>query len=108
VLLCPERVNERNLPEYFRRWDKLWAPEPEPMACDPEWAPASKWIALNVLSLAPGLVAIEESQVSLMRALARHGIESVPIRLRHMRTMSGGPHCVTLDLVRTGTLEDYS
>jgi glycine amidinotransferase/scyllo-inosamine-4-phosphate amidinotransferase 1 len=104
VLLCPERVREDNLPEVLRSWDKIWAPEPTPIACDPERAPASKWIALNCLSLSPEVVVVEKSQTGLMRELERHRIEPYPIRLRHMRTMSGGPHCVTLDLVRAGSL----
>lgn len=107
VLLCPERVREDNLPPYFRSWDKLYAPPPQTVPCDPTLGPASKWIALNCLSLRPDLVAVEQSQTGLMRELERRGIEPFPVRLRHMRTMSGGPHCVTLDLVRDGTLEDY-
>jgi glycine amidinotransferase/scyllo-inosamine-4-phosphate amidinotransferase 1 len=59
------------------------------------------------LSLAPDLVVVEESQRPLMRLLTRYGIESVPVRLRHMRTLGGGPHCVTLDLVRDGELASY-
>lgn len=108
VLLNPERVNDSNMPSFLRRWDRIYAPEPANIPCDPAWGPASKWIALNVLSLSPELVVVEERQVELMRALSRHGIECLPIRLRHMRTMKGGPHCVTLDLVREGPLEDYS
>jgi glycine amidinotransferase/scyllo-inosamine-4-phosphate amidinotransferase 1 len=108
VLLNPERVREDNLPAVLRRWDKLWAPEPNPTQFDPARAPASKWIALNCLSLSPDVVAVEKSQTNLMRALERHGIEPFPVQLRHMRTLSGGPHCVTLDLVRDGGLEDYS
>ncbi len=107
VLLCPERVREDNLPPYFRSWDKIWAPPPETVPCDPTLGPASKWIALNCLSVRPDLVAVEASQTSLMRIFERHGITPLPVRLRHMRTMSGGPHCVTLDLVRDGGLEDY-
>lgn len=102
VLLCPERVREDNLPEVLRSWDKIWAPEPTAIACDPGRAPASKWIALNCLSLSPEVVVVEKSQTNLIRELERHGIEPYPIQLRHMRTMSGGPHCVTLDLVREG------
>lgn len=108
VLLNPERVNEANMPVFFRRWDKIYAPEPVTVRCDPAWGPASKWIALNLLSLSPELAVVEEHQVELMQVLSKHGIESLPIRLRHMRTMKGGPHCVTLDLVRDGALEDYS
>jgi glycine amidinotransferase/scyllo-inosamine-4-phosphate amidinotransferase 1 len=107
VLLNPERVREDNLPEVLRGWDKIWAPEPDAMQVDPSRAPASKWIALNCLSLSPDVVAVEQSQTNLMRALERHGIEPFPVQLRHMRTLSGGPHCVTLDVVREGSAEDY-
>jgi N-dimethylarginine dimethylaminohydrolase len=108
VMLCPKRVSEEKLPRCLRKWDKIWVPEPVPTAVDPERQGASEWIAMNVLSLAPDLVAIEQSQVPLMRILARYGVESLPVRLRHMRTLGGGPHCVTLDLVRDGELADYS
>lgn len=107
VLLCPARVNEANLPDLFRGWDKIYAPEPDPIPCLEGWGGASKWIAMNLLSLGPDLVALEENQVGLMRVLERHGIDSLPVRLRHTRTLGGGPHCTTLDLVREGELEDY-
>ena len=108
VMFCPDRINSGNVPEFFKSWDKIYAPEPEPVHVEPDWNPASKWIALNCLSLREDLVVVEESQTSLMREFAKYGIESVPVSLRHMRTLGGGPHCVTLDLVRKGTLEDYS
>jgi glycine amidinotransferase/scyllo-inosamine-4-phosphate amidinotransferase 1 len=108
VMVSPERIRAENLPPFFRNWDVLYPPEPEPLACDPEWGPASKWIALNCLSLSPELVMVEQSQVSLMRALEGRGLSCLPVQLRHMRTLGGGPHCVTLDLVREGALEDYS
>ena len=107
VLLCPARVTEDNLPPFFRSWDKIYAPEPEPIQCEPGWGGASKWIAMNVMSLAPDLVVVEKHQQSLMRELERYGIQAHPIALRHTRTLGGGPHCITLDLVREGQLEDY-
>lgn len=107
VLLCPDRVNDRNLPDCFRHWDKLYAPEPDPAPFAPEWNGASKWIALNCLSLSPEVVVVEQSQTGLMRALERHGLTCCPVRLRHARTLGGGPHCVTLDLVREGEPADY-
>jgi N-dimethylarginine dimethylaminohydrolase len=108
VLLCPERVNENNVPALFKSWDKIYAPEPTPISCEPGWGGASKWIAMNVLSLAPDLVMVEQNQTALMQALEKFGIHSHAVSLRHMRTLGGGPHCVTLDLVRQGELEDYS
>jgi glycine amidinotransferase/scyllo-inosamine-4-phosphate amidinotransferase 1 len=107
VLLCPDRVNERNLPEYFRGWDKVYAPEPDPTDFDPAWNGASKWIALNCLSVSPDLVVVEQRQTRLMRELERHGLTCCAVRLRHARTLGGGPHCVSLDLVREGEAADY-
>jgi N-dimethylarginine dimethylaminohydrolase len=108
VLLCPDRVNDDCLPDLFRGWDTIYAPEPDPIQCIDGWGGASKWIAMNLLSLSPELVAVEENQHALMKVLEKHGIESMPVRMRHTRTLGGGPHCTTLDLVREGELEDYS
>ena len=108
VLLCPKRVTEEKLPPCFRRWDKIWSPEPVETPYDPSWSPASEWIAMNCLMLRPDLAVVEQSQTGLIHELSKHGIDSLPIRLRHARTLGGGPHCVTLDLVREGELEDYS
>lgn len=108
VLLCPTRVNDNNLPKFFQSWDKIYAPEPVDTPGDPVWVRASKWIALNCLSVAPDLIFVEKRQIGLMREFARYGIESHPVQLRHARTLGGGPHCVTLDLVRDESLEDYS
>jgi glycine amidinotransferase/scyllo-inosamine-4-phosphate amidinotransferase 1 len=108
VLCCPKRINDDNIPDFFRSWDRIYAPEPIVTPFDSAWNPSSAWIAMNVLSISPELVVVEKNQTNLMRLLKKYGIESYPLQLRHMRTMGGGPHCVTLDLVRAGTLEDYS
>lgn len=108
VMLNPVRVNEKNLPLYFKTWDKLYAPEPAEVPFEPGWCGASKWIALNCLSLGPDLVAVEQGQPGLMRVLEGYGLQCLPVRLRHARTLGGGLHCVTLDLVRDGALEDYA
>ena len=100
VLLNPERVNENNIPEFFDNWDKVWAPEPYPTQVLNDWCPASPWLGMNILNINKNLVMVEEHQVSLMRELNKWGIESVPVRMRHARTLSGGPHCITTDLVR--------
>lgn len=100
VLLNPERVKEHNVPEFFENWDKVWAPEPYPTQVLNDWCPASPWLGMNILNINKNLVMVEEHQVSLMRELEKWGIESMPVRMRHARTFSGGPHCITTDLVR--------
>lgn len=100
VLLNPSRVNWRNLPELLSRFDRVWAPEPYPTQVMNDWCSASPWLGMNILPINSELVMVEEHQVLLMKVLKKWGIESIPVKLRHARTLSGGPHCVTLDVVR--------
>ena len=108
VLLNPDRVTEQNLPDYFKSWDKIWAPEPVITPCLDNWAPGSPWIGMNILSLSPTLVAVESRQKPLINILEKSGFDVMEVDLTHCRTLSGGPHCVTLDTVRSDEYGDYS
>jgi N-dimethylarginine dimethylaminohydrolase len=54
-----------------------------------------------MLVINPNLVIVDKKQSKLMQILKDHNIESIPLELRHSRTLGGGFHCVTLDLVRS-------
>jgi glycine amidinotransferase/scyllo-inosamine-4-phosphate amidinotransferase 1 len=100
VLLNPSRVNWRNMPHFISKLDRIWAPEPFPTLVMEDWCPASPWLGMNILPINKELVMVEEHQVLLMKELKKWGIESIPVKLSHARTLSGGPHCVTLDVIR--------
>jgi N-dimethylarginine dimethylaminohydrolase len=101
MLLNPERVKSKDqLPKPLRSWDVIWAPEPVDIGCYPGYRGASKWMNINLLSITPQLVILEERQTNLRDALEEHGIESVMMPGRHQRTLSGGFHCVSLDIER--------
>lgn len=108
VLLNPSRVNEHNLPDYFKSWDKIWSVCPAETPFEKDWAVASPWIGMNVLSLSENLVAVEERQMPLIKQLESKGFDVLPVKMRHCRTLSGGPHCVTLDTIRDDKYEDFS
>lgn len=108
VLLNPSRVNENNLPEYFKSWNKIWAHEPIATPYHEHWAPASPWLSMNVLSISDKLIAVESRQTNLIAQLESNGFDVMPVQMRHCRTLSGGPHCVTLDTVRDDKYGDYS
>ncbi len=108
VLLNPSRINSSNLPEYFKYWDKIWSPDPVLTPCMEKWAPGSKWIGMNVLSLGPNTVAVEKRQTPLIKLLELNGFNVLEVNLKHCRTLSGGPHCVTLDTCRVDSYDDYS
>lgn len=107
VLLNPSRVNENNLPEYFKNWKKIWATDPVETPYLEHYAPASLWLGMNVLSLSDKLVAVEKSQTTLIKQLESNGFDVMTVQMRHCRTLSGGPHCVTLDTVREDEYDNY-
>lgn len=101
MLLNPSRIKSVDqLPEVLRNWDIIWAPEPVDIGHYPGYCNASKWVSVNLLSINPRLVVLEEHQRELSLELKKHGIDSAMLPMRHARTLGGCFHCVTLDLVR--------
>jgi glycine amidinotransferase/scyllo-inosamine-4-phosphate amidinotransferase 1 len=102
VLLNASRVTPDNCPRLLKDWEKIWVTEDQIVAQDFYQYPyASKWIALNMLSLNPETVIIDAAQTQLITTLKQHGVDSIPLTLSHSRTLGGGFHCVTLDTRRT-------
>jgi glycine amidinotransferase len=101
MLLNPERIKDINvLPEFFRNWDVIWCPEPIDIGYYPGYNHASEWVNMNLFSVNPNLVALEEHQEPTRKELEKHGIECKMLPMRHGRTLSGIFHCVTLDINR--------
>lgn len=99
VLLNGHRVNESNCPQVFRNWEKIYVDDVVPQEFH-EYPYASKWIALNMLSVDPSTIICDKKQSSLINTLEKRGFTVIPLELRHSRTLGGGFHCVTLDLWR--------
>lgn len=99
VLLNGTRVNESNCPRVFADWEKIFVDDVEPQTFY-QYPYASKWIALNMLSVDPETVICDSKQPALIRQLELKGFTVIPLELRHSRTLGGGFHCVTLDLER--------
>jgi glycine amidinotransferase len=99
------------LPEPLRHWDVIVPPVPRseafPRYEDDDLILTSPFIDLNVLSVDPETVLVNEACPELMRELERHHFTVVPVRHRHRRLFGGGFHCFTLDTVRAGGPEDY-
>jgi scyllo-inosamine-4-phosphate amidinotransferase 1 len=99
VVLNASRVNPNNCPRAFDGWTKLWVSDVEAQSFY-EYPYASKWIGLNMLSIDPKTVIVDRSQHTLIEDLERAGFTTIPLQMRHARTLGGGFHCVTLDLIR--------
>lgn len=99
VVLNASRVKPDNCPESFKGWTKLWVNDV--VAQDfYEYPYASKWIGMNMLSIDPNTVIVDREQHQLIEDLERAKFTVIPLQMRHARTLGGGFHCVTLDLVR--------
>ena len=99
VILNASRVNDQNVPECLKDWDKIYVSEVNPTPFT-NHSMASNWIALNMLSIAPDKVIMDRHQPELMKRIESYGITVIPSELRHSRSLGGGFHCVTLDLHR--------
>lgn len=99
VLLNGSRVTEETCPKMFADWEKIFVDDVEPQSFH-EYPYASKWIALNMLSVDPQTVILDSRQSFLANVLEKKGFTTIPLDLRHSRTLGGGFHCVTLDLIR--------
>jgi glycine amidinotransferase len=102
MLLNPERIKSVDvLPEPFRSWDVIWCPDALDIGYYPGYNHGSCWVAnMNLFSVNPNLVVLEKHQELTRKELEKHGIECAMLPMRHQRTLSGGFHCVTLDLER--------
>ncbi|MEV6923835.1 glycine amidinotransferase [Dactylosporangium sp. NPDC051485] len=99
------------LPAGLRKWDLIVPPPPErnnfPQYGQDDLLLTSLFIDLNVLSVSPDTVLVNEACPELIRTLEQHRFTVVPVRHRHRRLFGGGFHCFTLDTVREGGPEDY-
>ena len=101
MMVNPSRVKSRDvLPHPFNTWDIIFAPEPIDIGHYPGYNNASPWCNLNLFSINPNLVVLEEHQDETRKELEKYGIESVMLPIRQGRTLGGFFHCVTLDLDR--------
>ena len=87
------------MPQVFDGWHKIWVQDV--VAQDFYQYPyASKWIGMNLLVVDDRTVIVDSAQTALIDILKTYQFEVIPLQLRQSRTLGGGFHCVTLDLVR--------
>jgi N-dimethylarginine dimethylaminohydrolase len=64
-----------------------------------------KWIDMNLFSISPNLVVVDQDQTALINLLEKQGLDIIRLKLRHSKILGGGYRCITLDIRRTGTLQ---
>lgn len=99
VMLNASRVAFDHVPEVFDGWHKIWVTDVVAQGFY-QYPYASKWIGMNMLVVDPHTVIVDQAQTELIKTLKSYQFTVIPLQLRHSRTLGGGFHCVTLDLVR--------
>ncbi len=109
LLINPEYLDENTLPEMFRSWEILKAPEPDPIGGKllNVVSMCGKWLNMNVLSLDEKRVVVDRHHKRMIKALKSGGFEPVPCDFLHYAPFGGSFHCATLDIRRRGVLESY-
>jgi len=112
LMLCnPGRLNDDTLPEILKQWEVIYSPPMETTGrYDADYLSrsiGSNWIDMNVLSINPNLVVVDQGQTGLIKLLEKQGLDVIPLKLRHSKMLGGGFHCITLDIRRRGTLQRY-
>ena len=112
LILCnPGRINDDTLPEILKQWEVIYSPPMENTGqYDADYLSksiGSKWIDMNLFSINPNLVVVDQHQTALIKLLEKQGLDVIRLKLRHSKMLGGGYHCITLDIRRRGTLQRY-
>lgn len=108
VVLNPLRMREDQVPSIFRNWDIIWCPQIVETGWAGPYPRGSLSMGMNFFMVSPELAVVSDIQLPLIRELERYSVTVAPVRMKHARTLSGGIHCVTLDIRRHGSLQEYS
>ncbi|MBT2450299.1 glycine amidinotransferase [Streptomyces sp. ISL-43] len=110
VLTNPDRPLEADEREFFVRngWRLVDAPTPASGNDEmPRYSQSSKWLSMNLLSVAPNVVVCEASERNLHELLRGLGFEVLTVPFRNVYEFGGSLHCATWDVRRTGECQEY-
>lgn len=108
ALINPERPPLKSEMELWRKngWKLMNAPLPAQFD-RPAFSQSSYWLSMNLLSLSPRSVVIEENEVGLCKLLEDTGFDVITIPMRHMYDFGGAIHCCTWDIKRRDSCTDH-
>jgi N-dimethylarginine dimethylaminohydrolase len=99
ILINATRVDDDQLPTFMHDYRKIWI-EDIVTTQFVDFPYSSKWIGMNVLSLDPETIVVDETQVNLIERLKSEKFDVIALPMRQSRTLGGGFHCVTCDIER--------
>ncbi len=110
VLHNGERAASPEMVKFFHKngWGIVEGAKPaRTKATLPPLCFCTQWLSMNMLSLDPNTVLVEQSETAQMELLDHLGFNVIPVPFWDVAPFGGGLHCSTIDVFREGTLEDY-
>ena len=92
----PEAKSNPDLVNYVDKWLNEWVGYAE-----------ETMFEVNMLSISEEIILSLNYHKDVHDKLKQHGIEPIYCRFRHRNFWDGGLHCLTLDTVREGGMQDY-
>jgi len=108
ALINPERPPLKSESELWRKngWKFLNAPLPAQFD-RPPFSQSSYWLSMNLLSISPNSMVIEENEIPMYDLLRENGFDPITVPMRHMYDFGGAIHCSTWDIQREDSCVDY-
>jgi glycine amidinotransferase len=100
----------KKLPAMMKNWDYIVAPDYITSRERRTAKLASPLIDINVLSINENAIIANSANATsyhLRKALEKYKVEVIDCPIRHSEIFAGAHHCLTLDTIREGTLENY-
>lgn len=102
IIANASRLTKETLPDFMKDYKTIWVNDCVPRSFD-RFPYASKWIGMNVLSLNPETIFVDEIQADLIASLEKEKFKVIKIPMRQSRTLGGGFHCITCDIERNNS-----
>ena len=100
IIANGSRLSVDTLPSFMKDYKVIWVDNCVPRKFD-HFPFASKWIGMNMLSIDPETIIVDEIQIDLIEQLKQEKFNIIALPMRQSRTLGGGFHCVTCDLERS-------
>ena len=110
ILTNPARPPLENEVKLFKEndWKFLEAPNYSTMKPFPEACFCSPWLSMNMLSIGPNKIIVEETEQPMITFLEQeHGFDVCTLPFRSVYEFGGSLHCATWDVRRRGNCKDY-
>jgi N-dimethylarginine dimethylaminohydrolase len=99
IIANADRLTVDILPDFMKDYKIIWVEDCVPRQFY-QFPFASKWIGMNMLSINPETIIVDEIQQNLITQLKQEKFKVIALPMRQSRTLGGGFHCVTCDTHR--------